>query len=257
VCKEIIDVKLIWEDILMEETKQESIEQTTRSISTVGIILRVLIPVMIFLAIMFWAAGSWDWPRAWLFICVYGIAVIGVILWMKKHKPELLKERMNARKMDNVKGWDKVIVNAFSYVNLSLFIVAGLDAVRFGWSHVSMAWTIIGYISFVPAGVLIFLTMKENAYLSELVRIQDDRGHQVCTTGPYALVRHPMYVGIIIFLFSLPLALGSFYALIPAAISSLLLFLRTVKEDRVLQEELQGYREYASNVRYRLIPGFF
>ena len=97
--------------------------------------------------------------------------------------------------------------------------------------------------------------MKENAFLSDVVRIQEDRGHTVCTTGPYRYVRHPMYVGVILIMICYPLSLGSLYTLIPAVIIVILFFIRTALEDKSLHEELTGYKDYAQNVRYRLIPG--
>ncbi|MGD9347484.1 MAG: isoprenylcysteine carboxylmethyltransferase family protein, partial [Candidatus Aminicenantes bacterium] len=102
---------------------------------------------------------------------------------------------------------------------------------------------------------LVFWTMTQNRYLSEVVRIQKDRGHKVCTTGPYKYVRHPMYVGVIIFVICLPLALGSFFALITGLLIILVFLIRTWLEDKTLQNELPGYKEYAEEVRYKLIPG--
>lgn len=97
--------------------------------------------------------------------------------------------------------------------------------------------------------------MRENSYLSDAVRIQEDRGHKVCTTGPYKYVRHPMYIGIIIAMFSFPFALGSYYAVIPAVVIVFLFILRTALEDKTLKEELPGYKEYSRTVRFRLFPG--
>jgi protein-S-isoprenylcysteine O-methyltransferase Ste14 len=174
---------------------------------------------------------------------------------MKKNDPELLKERMTARKKKDVKGWDKVFVFSYSLVVLVLSVLTGLDAVRFRWSHVPLAIKVIGFLGFILASSIVTWTMKENTYLSEMVRIQEDRGHQVCTTGPYQYVRHPMYVGVIIFIFCFPLALGSLYSLIPAFVIVILFFFRTALEDKILQNELPGYKEYAEKVRYRLIPG--
>jgi protein-S-isoprenylcysteine O-methyltransferase Ste14 len=99
--------------------------------------------------------------------------------------------------------------------------------------------------------------MKENAFLSDVVRIQEDRGHTVCSKGPYKYVRHPMYVGVILIIVCFPFSLGSLYALIPALVIVILFFIRTALEDKTLQEELPGYKEYAQRVRYRLIPGIW
>ena len=99
--------------------------------------------------------------------------------------------------------------------------------------------------------------MTQNRYLSDVVRIQEERGHEVCMTGPYRYVRHPMYVGVIIFVLCLPLALGSFFALFLSAAILFVFLIRTSLEDKTLQKELPGYKEYTEQVRYRLIPGIW
>ena len=135
-----------------------------------------------------------------------------------------------------------------------LIVVAGLDAVRFHWSNVHVILKIIGFLGFIPGFILGFWAMRENTFLSDTVRIQEDRGHKVCQTGPYMYVRHPMYIGIIIAMLSLPLALGSLFAIIPAIIIVKLFILRTALEDKTLQKELPGYKEYTLAVRFRLFP---
>jgi protein-S-isoprenylcysteine O-methyltransferase Ste14 len=223
--------------------------------SKLKIAVKTVLMIIFFLALIFVPAGTFKWPEAWIFLLFYFSWLTAVIIWMKKNDPELLKERMTARKKKDVKGWDKVFVFSYSLVVLVLSVLTGLDAVRFRWSHVPLAIKVIGFLGFILASSIVTWTMKENTYLSEMVRIQEDRGHQVCTTGPYQYVRHPMYVGVIIFIFCFPLALGSLYSLIPAFVIVILFFFRTALEDKILQNELPGYKEYAEKVRYRLIPG--
>lgn len=211
--------------------------------------------IIFFMALIFVPAGTIKWPEAWIFLLFYFIWMIAMIVWMKKNDPELLKERMTARKKKDVKRWDKIFMLSYSLMILVLFVLIGFDAVRFRWSQVPLAIKVIGFLGFIPALSLVIWTMKENTYLSEMVRIQEERGHKVCTTGPYQYVRHPMYVGVIIFLFCLPLALGSYYSLIPAFVTVILFLFRTGLEDKTLHNELPGYKEYAKTVRYRLIPG--
>jgi protein-S-isoprenylcysteine O-methyltransferase Ste14 len=140
---------------------------------------------------------------------------------------------------------------------MAMVVVAGLDAVRYQWTHVPLWTKILGFSAFIPAYALVFWTVTQNPYLSEVVRIQKDRGHKVCTTGPYKYVRHPMYVGVILFVICLPLALGSFYALIFSAVIVSLFAIRTSLEDKTLHQELPGYKEYTEQVRYKLIPGIW
>ena len=172
---------------------------------------------------------------------------------MKTKAPGLLKERMSRNK--EIKSLDKIIMTAYSFLLIILLVVSGLDAVRFGWSEVSPAVKVLGFIGYIPAWIFAFWAIRENAYASDVVRIQEDRGHTVCTTGPYRFVRHPMYVGVILFVFCFPLSLGSLYSLIPAFLIVFLFIIRTSFEDKTLMEELPGYKEYAQKVRYRLLPG--
>ena len=207
------------------------------------------------MALFFGSAGTFNWPEAWFFLFLYAVAVIGIVRWLKKHSPELLKERMSRRK--DAKTWDKIILILYSLLVMMMLAVAGLDAIRYQWTHVPPVLKVLGFLGFIPAYMLIFWTMTQNRYLSEVVRIQKERGHEVCTTGPYRYVRHPMYVGVIIFVLCLPLALGSFFALILSAAIIFVFLIRTSLEDNTLQKELPGYKEYAEQVRYRLIPGLW
>ncbi len=205
------------------------------------------------MALFFGSAGTFNWPEAWIFLFLYAAAVTGMVSWLKKNDPDLLKERMSRRK--DAKTWDKIILVTYSVLVMIMLAFAGLDAVRYQWTPVPLSVKISGFLGFIPAYILIFWTMTQNPYLSEVVRIQEERGHKVCTTGPYKYVRHPMYLGVIIFILCLPLALGSFFALFFSAAIILVFFIRTALEDKTLQKELSGYKEYAKEVRYRLIPG--
>ena len=221
--------------------------------SKAKIIIRVIVTIIFLFALIFVPAGTFNWPEAWLYLILYLVSVTGVLIWLKKNAPGLLKERMSTKK--EAKRWDKIIIKAYSFLLMAFLIVPGLDAVRFRWSEVPLIGKVLGFIGFIPALCFAFWAMKENAYASDLVRIQKDRGHTVCTTGPYKYVRHPMYVGVILILLCFPLALGSLYTFIPAFIIISLFILRTSLEDKTLQEELPGYKEYAQKVRYRLLPG--
>lgn len=221
--------------------------------SKTRIIVRTAVTVLFIFALVFIPAGSFHWPEAWLVLLFYFSVVTGAFIWMKKNAPGLLKERMS-RKRD-VKSWDKIIMTIYILILMVLIIVPGLDAVRFHWSEVPLIIKVLGFIGYIPAMGFAAWAMRENAYLSDVVRIQKERGHTVCTTGPYKYVRHPMYVGVILFILCLPLSLGSFYALIPALMIVVLFIVRTSLEDKTLQEELPGYKEYARKVRYRLLPG--
>lgn len=233
----------------------KGVEVAQQETSKIKNIIRGIVLLGCLMALFFGSAGTFNWPEAWIFLFFYATAVTEVVVWMKKNSPELLQERMTRRK--DAKTWDKIILTVYTVLIMALIVIAGLDAVRYQWSKVPIGLKALGFIGFIPAFLLIFWTMTHNRYLSEVVRIQEERGHEVCTTGPYQYVRHPMYVGIIIFLLCLPLALGSFFALILSAVIIFLFLLRTSLEDKTLQKELPHYKEYAEQVRYKLIPGLW
>jgi protein-S-isoprenylcysteine O-methyltransferase Ste14 len=217
--------------------------------------IRAIFTALFALTAIFIPAGTLKWPEAWLFIIFYSVAVTAAIFWMKKKAPGLLKERQKRKK--DAKKWDRVFMRLYSIFLIVLLILPGLDAVRFGWSTVPLIVKMLAFIGYLPGFAMAFWAMRENAYLSDVVRIQEDRGHTVCTTGPYKYVRHPMYVGVLLIMLCFPLSLGSLYTLIPAVIIVILFLFRTALEDKTLLGELPGYKEYAQRVRYRLIPGIW
>ena len=219
------------------------------------IVLRSVAAIGLLFAGLFIPAGSLRWPQAWVFVSLYLSSVAGFFVWTKKRDPGLLKERISPAK--NVKVWDRTIVRIYTFLLVVMIVLAGMDAVRFRWSRVALGLNLVGFAGLVLALGLAFWATRENTFASSLVRIQTDRGHRVCSTGPYAHVRHPMYVGVILSIICFPLALGSFFALIPAGIIVGLFILRTFLEDKSLEAELLGYKEYAQKVRFRLIPGIW
>jgi protein-S-isoprenylcysteine O-methyltransferase Ste14 len=173
---------------------------------------------------------------------------------MKKHNPELLKDRMAFLKR-SAKGWDKIIIVTSTAVFVPYLLLPGLDAVRYRWSSVPLAIVVLGFVGVLVALLLMVWVIQVNTYLSRFVEVQRERGHKVITSGPYRYVRHPMYASLIILLYSIPVALGSLWTLIPASILTLLFVIRTYFEDQTLHEELEGYNSYSTQVKYRLLPG--
>jgi len=219
----------------------------TRAASAVKIVLSA-----VFMALIFVAAGTLNWPRLWFFLGFYVVTTSAFMLWLKKRDPGLLKERMTVKK--DVKSWDKAIIRVYTVILLIMFLIAPLDAIRFHWSRVPAVVQWLAFTGILLSWMIVFWAFRENAFLSGFVRIQTDRSHTVCTTGPYRFVRHPMYLAVILAILSLPLFLGSLYALIPAALASALFVLRTSLEDQTLRKELPGYADYAAKVRSKLIP---
>jgi len=218
-------------------------------------IFRTLSGVIFMQSIFFIPAGTLNWPEAWIFIGIFLLYTVAAVYWMKKNDPELYKERSTRRK--DMKKWDKIIIYNYTLLLIIQVAISGLDAVRFGWSSVPLLFKIFGFALFIPATSFAFRAMVHNSYLSPYVRIQEERGHEVCTTGPYRIVRHPMYTGVVLVFLCTPLALGSLWSYIPACLIIILFFVRTAFEDKTLQEELPGYREYSQQVKYRLIPGIW
>jgi protein-S-isoprenylcysteine O-methyltransferase Ste14 len=215
-------------------------------------IVQVLVSILLIGALLFLSAGRLDWLWGWLFLAAFLFLMLASAFVMRK-SPDLINER--GRQAENIKGWDKVLMGIYSFLLFTVPVVAGLDAVCYGWSAMPLALHVVGVVLAIPALVMPLWAMSANAYLSTMVRIQDDRGHQVITTGPYRYVRHPMYVGTIFFGLCIPLFLGSWWAFIPCGLIVVIFIVRTALEDRTLQEELSGYAEYAQRVRYRLLPG--
>ena len=158
---------------------------------------------------------------------------------------------------ENVKPWDKRILAVYTGLLPTVFITAGLDAGRFRWSAVPAVIQGIAWMGLVSAAALIFWTTTSNTFLSRQARIQEERSQKVVSTGPYRVVRHPMYLGILVLFLYLGPALGSFYALIPGSAIGILFVIRTGKEDAMLLNELSGYKDYAQRVHFRLIPGLW
>ena len=181
----------------------------------------------------------------------------GHILAERRH-PGLTAERQNVEKIQNAKAWDKVLAPLMALsISFPLMIVAGLDH-RFRWSPVFPLWLIVLGIFLTAIGYAISTwAFIENRFFSSVVRIQTDRGHAVCDSGPYRIVRHPGYAGNVLPLLGIVLTLNSLWTLIPAAMALVIAVIRTALEDRTLQEELPGYKEYARRVRYRLFPGVY
>ena len=202
--------------------------------------------------------GDFGWWQAWgysLLVVAFGI---GGRIWAERRHPGLLAERQSIEKVKSAKAWDKVLAPLMALsVGFPLVIVAGLDH-RFEWSPVFPFWLIVfGFILISLGYALAVWALVENRFFSSVVRIQTDRGHVVCDSGPYRLVRHPGYAGNILPLLGIVLALGSVWTLIPATAALIIAVTRTVLEDQTLQEELPGYRDYARRVRYRLLPGIY
>ncbi len=218
-----------------------------------------LIMIHLFIALILLACGGdLHWWQAWSFSVLFVAAGVGGRIWAERRHPGLTAERTEALKASDVKSWDKVL-GPLMAVTLSfpLVIVAGLDH-RFGWSPIFSTWlNTLGVLLIALGYGFAAWAFAENRFFSSMMRIQTDRGHVVCDSGPYRIVRHPGYAGSLLSMPGIVLALSSAWTLIPVGVALVVAVIRTALEDRTLQEELPGYQQYTSRVRYRLFPGVY
>lgn len=227
----------------MENVKNEAIVKR---------MAQVLIIFLIEMALLLISAGTLQWLWPWVF---FGVGILVITANSQLLPRELIAERGDCK--HNVKKWDRVISLITTVPMLAVFIIGGLDH-RFEWTGiVSPGIHILGTLLLITGHAVFTWGMISNRFFSTMVRIQDDRDHMVATAGPYRIIRHPGYVGFILQTVAVPFILGSNWGLIPAGMVCILFIIRTAYEDATLQKELNGYREYADKVRYRLIPGIW
>ncbi|MBB5211513.1 methyltransferase family protein [Microbulbifer hydrolyticus] len=217
------------------------------------VVVYLLIPLTLFIC-----GGDLGWWQAWLYSLLFLASGIGGRMWAEHLHPGLTAERQNIEKVQSAKAWDKVLAPLMALsVSFPMVIVAGLDH-RFGWSPLFSLWLIVLGLLLIALGYAFAAwALIENRFFFSVVRIELDRGHVVCDSGPYRIVRHPGYAGNMLALPSMALAFSSMWVLIPAAAALIITVIRTALEDHTLKNELPGYRDYARRVRYRLIPGIY
>ncbi len=219
-------------------------------------ILLTTVLVVIMAWFFFSSAGRYDIPRAWYFFISMIIYFYISIIVLYKFNPTLIAERLKMKK--DAKKWDRILMRITNLFGVYItIIIAGLDVGRFRWSYLNMHFLVIGYILWILSNFFSTYAMTVNPHFEPTVRIQNDRNHRVVTTGPYRYIRHPGYLGGILFYISTPLIIGSTYAFIPEGIAITLTIIRTILEDKTLQNELDGYLEYSKKVKYKLIPGIW
>jgi protein-S-isoprenylcysteine O-methyltransferase Ste14 len=218
--------------------------------------IRLGIGIVLLAVTLFVSLGSLDWPMAWVYLSLVILGMTVTTVLLARTHPDLLVERSHIG--EGVKSWDRVLSRLMALgVLLPTLLIAGLDR-RWGWSHaMPLHMEIGGAVLFALGTSWVSWAMVSNRFFAPVVRIQKDRGHTVATSGPYRFVRHPGYVGIMLCGVAVPLMLGSLWALVPAGLGVGVAVLRTALEDRTLRNELEGYKDYASRVRYRLIPGLW
>lgn len=232
----------------MENVNSQGIDMKTLKKTT---IIRALTMIVVFILFIFLPAGTLNYWEGWAYTCVLAIPMFLFGAYLFKHDPKLLERRMRVK--EKQKEQKLVIKLSILFIPLA-YILPGFDK-RFGWSKVPIILEIAALV-FVLIGYLMTMkVLKANTYASRIVEVEE--GQKVISTGPYALVRHPMYSSIIILYLFSPIALGSYWAVIPTVLYLLTLVLRIYGEEKVLLKNLEGYGEYTQKVKYRLIPGIW
>jgi len=231
---------------------QKSVEGSMKRIQY---FLKSFAGILFFIVILFISAGRIDYYQGWIYTAMSLLGLL-VNFFFTSDDVELLDERSKPPK--DAKEWDIRVLKLSALATIIAYIVAGLDSGRYRWSPY-LQWEIclLGIVLMFSGQLLFLIAKKTNKFFSSVVRIQNDRGHTVCESGPYKFVRHPGYLGMIISWVGFPLIIGSIWSTIPIVFAIILLLIRTRLEDRTLTEELSGYSQYLQKTRYKLIPGIW
>ena len=203
--------------------------------------------------LLFIPAGTIGWIAGWVFIALLCSVSLLTARILVRDDPELLRERMSSPVQRNQPLWDRVLLPVFLLLFVAWLILMSLDAVRFGWSDVPFWLQVLGALGVTLSSYVMYRAFRENAYLYPVVKIQEERGQSVVSTGPYRYVRHPMYSSAFVFFPATALLLGSWLGLLFSLVLIAVIILRTALEDRTLKSGLDGYAEYAETVKYRLV----
>lgn len=219
-------------------------------------ILKVVLILVLLVGSMALLAGRWTWWAGWVFLGAFTLYSLALVGWLAVVDPDLARERQQDADPHN-EPYEKIILPLMVVLELGTLGVAVLDGGRFAWSTVPLVARIAGWFLLGMTGAILPWVFRTNTFASGVGRIQEDRDHRVVVSGPYRIVRHPMYTGVILGILGLPLALGSWWALIPAGLLIGLFVVRTALEDKMLLRQLPGYEEYAQQTRCRLLPGIW
>ncbi|MFL5295164.1 MAG: methyltransferase family protein [Phenylobacterium sp.] len=207
--------------------------------------------------LLFGAAGTTDWPSAWAYLGLFLTVGLAVSLWLFAIDPGLLAERLKPPVQRGQKGWDRLFLLAVMVAYMGWHLLMAADARRFGWSDVPLGLQVLGAALIVASYLGIAWVYRANSFAAPVIKIQADRGQTVIDTGPYAIVRHPMYAFAVLQFVGAPLMLGSWWGLAVVPPMVLGVAWRALGEERMLRDELAGYDDYARRVRWRFAPGLW
>ena len=221
------------------------------------LVVELVLTMAVMAAVLFLAAGTWAWPGGWRFIALFSATSLVVSVWLLWADPALLAERLKPPVQRGQGRWDRLFLGAAGLSFLAWLALIGLDAGRFGWSH-APAWAqVFGALVLIGGYVGVGWVFRTNSFAAPVVRVQAERAQAVIDTGPYALIRHPMYAFALPIFVGGPLVAGSLWGLIAVPLAAIGIGWRAVREERVLTAELPGYADYARRVRWRFAPGIW
>jgi protein-S-isoprenylcysteine O-methyltransferase Ste14 len=224
---------------------------TNQTVLFKKVMVRLAMAIFLLGAVFFIPAGTWRYWEAWVYMAVLIIPATLTMLYLLRKAPDVLERRMRMREKESEQ---KLIIKLTFPLFIVAFILPGLGR-RFGWSGVPAPAVIVADVLLLLGYLLFIRVLLENRYASRIIEVEQEQ--KVITTGPYAIVRHPLYVSALLIYGSSPIALGSYWAMIPMVFLAYLIIARIRNEEKVLAQELKGYREYMQKTKYRLIPGLW
>ena len=230
---------------------------SAKPVFTLGMIVRVVFFVVVIPLLPVLVSGQWGWWQAWAYALVYIGGFVASRVAIARKNPDLIAERARFTDQQGAKAWDQVLAPLLALGGNVVPLVAGFEKRWWPTQPYGPSGSWAGLILLLAGYAFSTWAVYENRFFSGVVRIQKERGHHVVDSGPYRWVRHPGYAGGLLAFLGTPLLLDSRYAWLPLVLFVGATVLRTALEDRTLQEELPGYREYAQRVRYRLVPGIW
>ena len=225
-------------------------EMTSQELKTLKrkVILRFSLFPFLMAAIFLLSAGTFNYWQAYTYIGILAVPMVCVVSYFMKRNPKFLERRLRMKEKEKPQ---KFVVFITTFCFIIGFLLPGLD-IRYAWSNVSVTLVIIADVLVLAGYLFVIYVFRENNYASRIIEVSEEQ--KVITTGPYRIVRHPMYLGVLLMYLSTPIALGSWWAVIPFAVVPFIFILRILNEEKVLSENLEGYKEYCGKTRYRLFP---